>query len=130
VFNNAPSLPVHSRKVNEGAEVGVESEVETNVSDNSELPSSASAVAAQQLELSGSSSIMSEIQRLLQENVALRSENAELRRNPQVTREQNLRFGAPLKYLVVGSPAGASTKRFEFGFDTADAANLRRCTSE
>merc|ERR1719379_2365645 len=118
------------RKVNDGPEAGVESEVETHVSDNSELPSSASAVAAQQLELSGSSSIMSEIQRLQQENLALRSENAELRRHPGAgTNEQHLRFGAPLRYLLVASPAGRNAGSFEFSFDPAEAANLRRSSS-
>lgn len=131
-FIPAPLLPVYPRKVNDIPEAGAESEVETHVSDCSELPSSASAAAAQQLELSGSSSIMSEIQRLQQENLALRSENDELRRKPQATEGwgQNLRCGAPLRYLVVSSPAGRSTGHLELGFDPADAANLRHGSSE
>merc|ERR1719252_504497 len=75
----APKTPV--RKLSpENLEGGGESEVETHVSDGSELPSSASAVAAM-LEASSSTdrSIMCEIQRLRQENSALRLENAVLR---------------------------------------------------
>lgn len=160
---SASSAVFSSRKASkyghDSQEIGIESEVETQVSDGSELPSSASAVAAMQLELTGSSnttndignvSILSEVQRLRQENQALRSENAELRRSPPQTPmatipptecgslaygngspaacQQNLRFGAPLRYLVVSSPMGMNPGHFEFGFDSNDAQNQWRCS--
>jgi len=137
-----PLLPIYSRKGNDNPEAGSEFDVETHISDSSELPSSASAVAARQLESSGSSSIMSEIKRLQQENLALRSENAVLKRSPPAadcnpltysnvpTCGQKLRCGAPLRYLVVNSPVGMPTGNFEFSFDSADAADLRRCRTE
>lgn len=142
-----PSLSSASKTCHDSPEVGIESEVETQISDGSELPSSASAVAAVQLELAGSPnvSILSEVQRLRQENLALRSENAELRGSPPQTPmatalpaecgllaygissptacQQNLRFGAPLRYMVVASPIGTHTQHFEFGFDASDSQN-------
>lgn len=147
-----------SKSCHDNPELGIESEVETQVSDSSELPSSASAVAAMQLELTGSSnttnvSILSEVQRLRQENQALRSENAELRRSPPPTpmastpmaavpaecgpvtygmnnlpaSQQNLRFGAPLRYVVAASPMGVHPGQFEFAFDSTDTQNLWQC---
>lgn len=135
----APFLPIFPRKANDSPEASSEFEVETHISDSSELPSSASVVAAMQLEMSGSPTIMSEIQRLQRENLALRSENAELKKKPSATEctaltdcspaacTQNLRCGAPLRYLVVASPVGRDTSNFELSFDSADAADLRRC---
>jgi hypothetical protein len=128
------------RKGHESPETGLNDEVETHISDNSELPSSASAVLASQMESSGSSIMMSEIQRLQQENLALRSENEELKKKPQDPEEvammdsspaaikHSLRFGAPLRY-VIASPAGRETSNVKFSFDAADIADLRRCKS-
>lgn len=148
-----PSPSKASKSCHDSLELGIESEVETQVSDSSELPSSASAVAAPQLDLTGSSnatnvSILSEVQRLRQENQALRSENAELRRSPAptpmatvppteygsltcgisspATCQQNMRFGAPLRYMVVASPHGVNAGSFELGFDSADSQSVWR----
>eukprot|EP00746_Dinoflagellata_sp_MGD_P160960 gnl/MRDRNA2_/MRDRNA2_87946_c0_seq1.p1 gnl/MRDRNA2_/MRDRNA2_87946_c0~~gnl/MRDRNA2_/MRDRNA2_87946_c0_seq1.p1 ORF type:complete len:184 (+),score=33.76 gnl/MRDRNA2_/MRDRNA2_87946_c0_seq1:112-663(+) len=131
--NPAPFLPICPRKVQDIPETGLNDEVETHISDGSELPSSASAVAAMQLEQSGSSTFISEIQRLQQENLALRSENAELKRKPQSPEDaagsgQSLRFGAPLRYVIV-SPAGRDPGNFDFSFSASDVAELRRCRS-
>lgn len=79
-----PSVSFASETYHDSPDVGMESEVETQISDGSELPSSASAVAAVQFQqpVTSNDSILSEVQRLRQENLALRSENAELRGNP------------------------------------------------
>merc|ERR1712224_162358 len=101
-------------------------------------------------------SILSEVERLRQENQALRSENAELRGSPpsqipsvppQIPMvaahstecgflangispngcQQDLRFGAPLRYMVIASPVGMQTGHVEVGFDASDAQNYWRC---
>lgn len=187
----AEKKPLSSKTCNDNQEVGVESEVETQISDTSEFPSSASAAAAVQVQNTGTSSesILTEVQRLRQENLVLRSENAELRGNPvqsptptgsptqsgilaygmspqqtpmaalpltpltecgyvadhlaaphltpltecgqlaydssiSTECQQNLRFGGPLRYVVVASPMGMQTGQFEFGFDACDAQHV------
>lgn len=134
-----PKTPL--RKLSpDNLEGGAESEVETHVSDSSELPSSASAVAAM-LEASGASdrSILSEIQRLRQENSALRLENAALRSetsedSPELLSttaalvcgtpaSRHLRFGAPLRYTVAGR-MGESPHKSNFEFGLSDLADL------
>jgi hypothetical protein len=160
----------------------MESEVETQISDCSEMPSSASAVATVQFQQAGhaNETILSEVERLRQENIALRSENAELRWKPAqapmiaavpptesgilsygirpsqpapaplpppslvapstieyghishgsspTACQQHLRFGAPLRYVVVASPVGMQTGNFEFGFDASDAQRVWHCS--
>merc|ERR1719313_768759 len=38
--------------------------------------------------------------------------------------QQDLRFGAPLRYVVVASPVGMHAGNFEFGFDASDAQHV------
>jgi len=47
---------------------------------------------------------------------------------PTAVGQQDLRFGAPLRYVVVASPVGAQTGHFEFGFDASDAQHIWRCS--
>lgn len=137
----ALKTPTRKLSAADTAEASGESEVETHVSDSSELPSSASAVAAR-LEASGSTdhNIISEIQRLRQENSVLRAENAVLRNSPGeestevlsttavlvcgIPAAKHIRFGAPLRYMVaprIGDPSDS----FELFFDAADTAKIK-----
>lgn len=176
-----PSVSFASKPYHDSPDGGMESEVETQISDCSELPSSASAVATVQFQHAGHANemILSEVERLRQENLALRSENAELRSIPAqppmlaavpptqsgilsyaispsqaapaplpppslvsptgidyghlahgsspTACQQHLRFGAPLRYVVVASPVGMHTGNFEVGFDASDVQRVWHC---
>eukprot|EP00746_Dinoflagellata_sp_MGD_P164352 gnl/MRDRNA2_/MRDRNA2_92936_c0_seq1.p1 gnl/MRDRNA2_/MRDRNA2_92936_c0~~gnl/MRDRNA2_/MRDRNA2_92936_c0_seq1.p1 ORF type:complete len:234 (+),score=44.03 gnl/MRDRNA2_/MRDRNA2_92936_c0_seq1:70-771(+) len=126
-----PSVSSASKTQHDSPDGGLESEIETQISESSELPSSASAVAAVQFQhaVTTNDSILSEVERLRQENLALRSENAELRGNPAqaqmmtMPQECGVRTGI-VTYAVSPSQSGAAAPPVNVAQSLVDTGHM------